>query len=67
MPASVAVRSFREMPKITSNPLAASTTGLSVGAPLADEALQKGRPTVDAAVTSAGVDDLLRIDGPNPP
>jgi hypothetical protein len=64
---SVGLRSFHDMPKITRYPLAASITGLLVGAPSSNVALQEGRPTVDAALAFAGVDDLLRIDGPNPP
>jgi hypothetical protein len=43
--------------------VAASTTGLVVGAPFADVALEEGPPTVDAGLAFAYVDELLLADG----
>ena len=43
--------------------VAASTTGLIVGAPLADVALQEGPPAVDAGLAFGYVDELLLADG----
>jgi hypothetical protein len=46
--------------------VAASTTGLVVGAPLADVALEEGPPIIDAGLAFAYVDELLLMDGLEP-